>query len=135
MKSILLLISLAIVIAGCMPEQKEVDYTNLPYPANEDILYYQSECDSGYQRFWTDIKLVTSAYLNNSKYDSIKVHPEDIIIKGAGLFTGYIEVEMPDYILELKLQRPNKSVGTRSIWQVIEAKETLWPKPDSQSVK
>jgi hypothetical protein len=135
MKSLLLSISLAIVIAGCMPEQKESDYTNLPYPANEDILYYQSECDSGYQTFWTDIKLVTSAYLNNSKYDSIGVKPDDIIIKGEGLFTGYIEVEMPEIILELKLQRPNKSVGARSIWQVIEAKEIPWPKPDSLSVK
>ena len=135
MKSILLSICLAFIIDGCMPEKKEVEYTNLPYPPNEDILYYQSECDSGYQTFWTDIKLVTSAYLNNSKYEGIRVRSEDIIIKGEGLFTGYIEVEMPEIILELKLQRPNKSVGTRSIWQVIEAKEILWPKPDSQSVK
>jgi len=133
MKSILLSICLAIIVAGCMPDKKEVEYTNLPYPANEDILYYQSECDSGYQTFWTDIKLVTSAYLNNSKYDSIRVRPEDIIIKGEGLFTGYIEVELPNCILELKLERPNKSRGNNSIWQVIEAKEKPWPKPGSQS--
>jgi len=135
MKSLLISISLLFILAGCSPQKESGDFSNLPYPPDEDVLYYQAECDSGRQIFWTDIKLATSAFLNNSKYQDIKVSPEDIIIKGEGLFIGYIEVEMPDYILKLELQRPNKSRGKKSIWQVIDVKEKPWPKPDSQSVK
>jgi len=121
------LICLAILcLGGCAPEEKQVEYTNLPYPADKDIQYYQSATDSGYQKYWIDIKAVTSAYLNNSKYNAIKVTPENIIIVGEGLFHGTIDVEMPDFILELKLERPNKPLGRKSIWQVKEAKELPW---------
>jgi hypothetical protein len=126
-------IIIALLIGGCRPEQEVVEYKNLPYPANEDILYYQAEADSGYQAFWTDIKATASAYLNNSQYDTIEVAPEDIILVGQGLFRGTIEVEMPEFILTLKLERPNKSIGRRSIWQVISAEEKPWPEGSSKS--
>jgi hypothetical protein len=126
-------IIIALLIGGCRPKQEVVDYKNLPYPPDENILFYQAEADSGYQTFWTDIKATTSAYLNNSQYDTIEVAPEDIILVGQGLFRGTIEVEMPEFILTLKLERPNKSIGRKSIWQVISAEEKLWPNDGSKS--
>ncbi|MCP4580367.1 MAG: hypothetical protein GY839_02020 [candidate division Zixibacteria bacterium] len=133
MKTLIASVSLALLLLSCVPEKEEVDFTNLPYPADEDIIYFQTECDSGYQAFWSDIKLASSAYLNNSKYEHIRVIEKDIRIMGEGLFTGFIEVEMPEFILELKLQRPNKSKGRKSIWQVIEVKEKPWPTKKSKS--
>jgi hypothetical protein len=110
-----------------MPEEEpEFEYLNLPYPPNKDILFYQAESDSGYQTFWTDIKATTSAYLNNSKYDIYQVNHEDIIIIGEGLFRATVEVEMRDFILVLKFERPNKSIGKRSIWQIKSAEEKPW---------
>jgi hypothetical protein len=122
------------LLIGCGSPKKEVeDFTNVPYPANEDIIYYQSECDSGYQAFWSDIRMATSAYLNNSKYAKFDISGDDIVIIGEGLFIGQTEVETPDFILEIKLIRPNKSRGRRSIWQVVEVEEKPWPTKDSKS--
>ncbi|OQX92454.1 MAG: hypothetical protein B6D58_02840 [candidate division Zixibacteria bacterium 4484_95] len=105
------------------------EYTiELPYPPDKDILYYQAESDSGYQPWWTDIKAVTSAFLNNSQYCDRDVRPENIIIVGEGIFHGLIEVELPDMILELKMERKFKSRGRKSVWQVIAVKEKPWPK-------
>ena len=118
-----------------MPEKEKNDLANLPYPADEDLVYYQAECDSGYQEFWLDIRSVASAYLNNSKYDYVEAKAKDYIIMGEGIFTGYIEVETPDFILELKMHRPNKSRGRKSIWQVVEVKEKPWPTQNSESVQ
>lgn len=134
MRYLAVVIFIGLIIAGCTSEkEKEFDYTNVPYPPNKDILYYQAEADSGYQTFWTDIKAVTSAYLNNSKYDVYIVNPKNVRIVGEGLFSGTVEVELPDFILELKLKRPNKSRGRDSIWQVVNVKEIPWPEKHSES--
>jgi hypothetical protein len=135
MRKIALIFAIIFVVWGCRPENKQEEFLNVPYPPNEDILYYQSEVDNGYQPFWTDIKATASAYLNNSKYAGIEVAPDDIIIVGEGIFHGTIDVEMPDYILELKMERPNKSKGRQSIWQVISVKEKPWPNNGSKSKK
>jgi hypothetical protein len=129
----LILFGILLIIGCSSPPGDDVVYSSVPYPANKNILYYQSEADSGYQPFWTDIKATVSAYLNNSEYDSIKVAPKDIILVGQGLFRGTVEVEMPKFILVLKLERPNKSLGDKSIWQVISAEEKPWPKSRSKS--
>ncbi len=129
MKKIYTAIFLALLIGGCVKMNKFEEYTiELPYPPDKDILYYQAESDSGYQPWWTDIKAVTSAFLNNSQYCDRDVRPENIIIVGEGIFHGLIEVELPDMILELKMERKFKSRGRKSVWQVIAVKEKPWPK-------
>jgi hypothetical protein len=129
----LILISITLIIGCSSPPDDDVEYSSVPYPANKNILFYQSEADSGYQPFWTDIKGTVSAYLNNSEYDSIDVKPEDVILLGQGLYRGTVEVEMPRFILVLKLERPNKSLGDKSIWQVISKEEKPWPDNRSRS--
>jgi hypothetical protein len=133
MKTVYAVVILALFIWGCLKLDEPEEYNIvLPYPTNNDILYYQAESDSGYQEWWTDIKAVTSAFLNNSQYWDSNTRPEDIIIIGEGIFHGLIEVELPDMILELTMERKFKSRGRKSVWQVIVVKEKPWPK---QSLK
>lgn len=133
MKKVYVVIFLVLLIGGCVKLDESEEYAiELPYPLNKDILYYQAESDSGYQSWWTDIKAVTSSFLNNSQYCDRNVKPEDIIIIGEGIFHGLIEVELPDMILELTMERKFKSRGRKSVWQVMALKEKPWPK---QSLK
>lgn len=135
MRYFAVVILFALVFAGCSSEKKEetYDFTNVPYPDSADILYYQTQADSGYQEFWTDIKAATSAYLNNSKYDIYLHSKKSYRILGEGLFSGTVEVELPDIILIIKLKRPNKSRGRDSIWQVVSVEEKPWPAKPSVS--
>lgn len=124
---------LALIIGGCFKLDEPEEYAiELPYPTDEDILYYQAESDSGYQEWWSDIKAVTSAFLNNSQYWDSNTKPEDIIIIGEGIFHGLIEVELPDMILELTMERKFKSRGRKSVWQVIAVTEKSWPRQSSK---
>ena len=134
MKKIVILSLLTLILFNCAPE-KEIDYSDTPYPINENLAYYQAQCDSGNQAFWTDIKAVTSAFLNNSKYMDYKHNTEDIVILGEGLFHGKVEIPLSDMILRLTLERQFKHRGRKAIWQVTEAEEIPWPSKDSASVR
>ncbi len=128
MRKLVVFIIIASAIFSCMPKEKpEVDYTNLPYPADDELLAYQTEVDSGYMLFWTDIKTVALAYMGNSKYEKYFIENDNIVIRGEGLFIGMVEVETQDFIVQLRLERPFKSKGRKSIWQVISAEEKPWP--------
>ena len=133
MKHLFLPLFLIFFIIGCSPKKNTVEESDIPYPPNEDMIYYQAECDSGRQTFWTDIKAVSSAFLNNSRYMDIDVKGDDFIILGEGLYHGQVEIETPDYILELTFERKFKSRGKNAIWQVIAAKEKPWPTGNSKS--
>jgi hypothetical protein len=130
MKNSLPCLLLSLTLLSCMPKKDAVDNANLPYPADEDMIFYQAQCDSGYQDFWTDIKAVGSSYLNNSKYYKYDIGGDDIIILGEGLFHGTVEVELPDFILEIKLEKKFKSKGNEAIWQVTNVREKPWQREE-----
>ena len=132
MSRIIIAISLIIILLGCV-NNEIIEVSDIPFPADENMLYYQAQCDSGYQDFWTDIKAVSSAFLNNSKYWELKTKSEKIVILGEGLFHGTIEIETSEMILTLIMERKFKSKGRDAIWQVIEIKEKPWPSQDSIS--
>jgi len=118
----------------CSPGKKdEESVSEVPYPPDSEMVYYQQQCDSGYQDYWTDIKAVSSAFLNNSRYASREVKVTQLRIKEEELLNGTIEVWLPDVLLELRLERRFKNLGRKSIWQVVEVKEKPWPKSDSKS--
>lgn len=137
MKSAVAFITIVAILLACTPakDKKVEDDTNLPYPADEDLPLYQAEVDSGYLLFWTDIKMVSSAYMGNSKYRNYIVSNDNLVIRGEGLFIGMVEVETQDFIVELRFERPYKSKGRKSIWQVISAEEKPWPKRKYQSME
>ncbi|MCD6163648.1 MAG: hypothetical protein J7K40_14700 [candidate division Zixibacteria bacterium] len=132
MSRIVIPILLAIILMGCVKEEI-IEIPDVPFPADEDMVFYQAESDSGYQDFWTDIKAVSSAFLNNSKYWDMKIKSENIVILGEGLFHGTVEIESSELILTLKMERKFKSKGRNAIWQVIAVKEKSWPLQDSTS--
>lgn len=132
MKYIVSALLLSCIVIGCSGE-KTSEWQDIPYPPDEDLSYYQAQSDSGLQTYWTDIKAVTSAFLNNSKYWQYKAKTSDIIILGEGIFHGQVEIEMPDFILELTLERKFKEKGRKSIWQVVALKEKPWPVKGSKS--
>lgn len=118
----------------CSPGKKdEESFSEVPYPPDSEMVYYQQQCDSGYQDYWTDIKAVSSAFLNNSSYASREVKVTQLRIKEEELLKGIVEVWMPDVLLELRLERRFKNLGGKSIWQVVEVKEKPWPKSNSKS--
>lgn len=122
-KAILLLIlMLGLFACGGKKEVAEVD-PDLPFPADSNLVYYQAQYDSGLQKFWGDIKAISSAFINNSKYADREVRFENIRIVNEGLFSGYIEINMGESCLGLKLIRKNQTLGKRCIWQVVAAKE------------
>jgi hypothetical protein len=124
MKKALLLIILMAGIYAC-GGKKEVSDINpdVPFPADSDLVYYQAQYDSGLQQFWGDIKALSSAFLNNSQYVGRRISFKDLRIVSEGLFTGYVEVNMGDTCLVLKLIRKNQKLGKRCIWQVVDARE------------
>ena len=104
-------------------KQEEVFDSDVPFPADVDLEYYQAQCDSGLQTFWVDIKAITSAFINNSRYVDRGARFEDIRIVNEGLFKGVVEVNLGKTRLELRLIRKNQALGKKAIWQVIDAKE------------
>lgn len=130
------LIILPLILLCCAPPKEEIpDETNIPYPADDDLMIYQADVDSGYMPFWTDIKSVASSYMGNSKYSKYEFNSDNISIRGEGLFIGTVEVETQDFIAVIRLERPYKSRGRNSIWQVISVEEKPWPKKRSQSTE
>jgi hypothetical protein len=127
----LLIILLAILGCGGAKKNEQASI-DVPYPADEDMLYYQAESDSGHQQFWTDIKATASAFINNSSYANRGIRFEDIRIVGEGIYNGKVEVDLGKGVLELTLLRKFQSRGKNAIWQVIGAKESKWPKSDSK---
>jgi hypothetical protein len=129
MKKVILLSILMIAALACsVKKQAEGPDPDFPFPADSDLAYYQAQCDSGYQKFWGDIKAISSAFLNNSKYADRGARYENIRIVNEGLFKGSVEVDLGDARLELQLIRKNQALGKKGIWQVVAARETPWPK-------
>jgi hypothetical protein len=134
MKPAALSLLIGLIIAGCV-EKEPPPGPDWPFPPDKDMIYYQAEADSGYQPFWTDIKAVASAYLNNSRYAGVRLRAEDFILRSEGLFHGRVEIEMPDIIVELTMERKFKSKGRKGVWQVVDVVEKPWPKKHSKSAK
>jgi len=134
MRSVAFLMLVGLLVAGCTRKEPPPG-PDWPFPPDKDMIYFQAEADSGYQPFWTDIKAVASAYLNNSRYTDIRLRAEDFILRSEGLYRGLVEVEMPDFIVELTMERKFKSRGRKGVWQVIDVVEKPWPKKRSQSAK
>lgn len=135
MKKLILPILLAALVF-CSPGKKEDEQiSDLPYPPDSELVYYQQQCDSGYQDYWTDIKAVSSAFLHNSRYADRNITMPQLRISREEIFSGVVEVWLPDTQIILKLWRPHKAMGKKSIWQVVEATEKPWPKSDSKSDK
>lgn len=133
MKRIINLLLLAMVLSGCgAKKEAQQDESDLPYPPDIDMQYYQAQSDSGYQKFWTDIRAVSSAFLNNSKYADIPVKSDQYGIISEEASKGRVEIKFEDMILQLTLVRKFRSLGTKSVWQVIAANEKPWPKHDSR---
>jgi len=128
---------LALAFCACSSTKKadEVVESDVPYPADEDMAYYQAQSDSGYQRFWTDIKATSSAFVNNSQYFDRGIRFEDIRIVGEGLYNGRVDINLGNGLLQLTLIRKFKAQGKNAIWQVVAAKEIRWRKSDSKSAK
>jgi len=98
----------------------------LPYPPAEDLEYYQAQADSGYQEFWLDLKAVASAFMNNSEFWQLEISTDKMVIIAEGLFKASVEVELPDGLLILNMERQFKERGRDSIWQIISVEKQEW---------
>ena len=128
----LLFLILLLSISSCARKQV-VEKPEVPFPADSTMIYYQAQCDSGYQDFWVDIKAVASAFLNNSSYQDRGIKSDKIVIKGEGLFHGTVEIQAGDTLLVLTMERKFKSKGRRGIWQVTTLRKEPWPAKNSKS--
>lgn len=122
-KAILLALMMLGILACSGKKQVSEADPDLPFPADSNLAYYQAQCDSGYQKFWGDIKAISSAFINNSRFVDRGIRFEDINIINEGIFSGHVEISVGDSCLELKLIRKNQALGKKCIWQVVAAKE------------
>ena len=115
------------LLVGCSFKQEPKTKYYLPYPNYEILEYYQSRVDSSEFEWFLDLKSTASAFANEMRLDLAGVSTSDVIIKGEGIFHGLVEVELPDMIYELEMERPYQHLGRKSIWQVIAVREIEWP--------
>ena len=104
----------------------------LPYPGTEEALYIQARIDSSEFLWFTEIKPAASSFMNEFDYSPSGVSTTSIRILGEGIFHGTAEVELPDRILTLTMERPFKQKGKKSLWQVIKVEERPWRKKESR---
>jgi hypothetical protein len=115
------------VFAGCSYEEEVIAKYYVPYPDYEMLEYYQSRVDSSEFEWFLDLKSTASSFANEMRLTSTGVSTSSVIIKGEGIFHGLVEVELPDMIYELEMERPYQHLGRKSIWQVIAVREIEWP--------
>jgi hypothetical protein len=120
-----------ILMAGlsfCAPKKRMERQIRLPFPDDETARYYQSWVDSSEYDWFLDSKDAAGSFVN--EYDMVEdgYSATDAILIGEGIFYATVEVELPDKILVLEMERPFKHLGRRSIWQVTEMKEKPWPR-------
>jgi len=125
MMKLTLLFALALATFCCVPEVPS-ESSVLPYPPAEDLEYYQAQADSGYQEFWLDLKAVASAFMNNSEFWQLEISTDKMVIIAEGLFKASVEVELPDGLLILNMERQFKERGRDSIWQIISVEKQEW---------
>lgn len=100
----------------------------MPYPDIETAEYYQSRIDSSEYEWFLNAKDAATSFVNEYRMVKGGYSATDAILIGEGIFHATVEVELPDKILVLELERPFKHLGRKSIWQVVEMKEKPWPK-------
>ena len=120
-----LLICIFMFCAGQKGHERQV---RLPFPDDQTAAYYQSRVDSSEYDWYIDSKEAAASFVN--EYDMVEdgYSATDAILIGEGIFHATVEVELPDKILTLELERPFKYLGRKSIWQVVGMKEKPWPK-------
>jgi len=130
---VVLFFSIFLAIAGCSGNGNIRKFTPpLPYPDYATARYLQAQVDSSEFLWYTDIKAAASSFMNEYGYTTDGVSTTDIRILGEGLFHGMVEVELPDEIITLTMERAFKYKGKNSIWQVIKIEEQPWPKKESK---
>jgi len=122
-----------LLLAGCEGKKEQTEFIPpLPYPSDDMARYIQGQVDSSEYLWYTDIKATASAYMNEFGFSPNGVSTSAIRIVGEGIFHGTVEVELPDEIVILTMERPFKQFGRRSIWQVTAMEEKPWPSKESK---
>jgi len=114
----------------CSPRKKMEIQISLPFPDDETARFYQSRIDSSEYEWYLNSKDVASSFVNEYNMVEGGYSATDAILIGEGIFHATVEVELPDKILVLELERPFKHLGRRSIWQVVAMKEKPWPQEE-----
>lgn len=123
----------ALVCFSCTGTENEADDTiPLPFPDEGMSEFYQSRVDSSEFEWFTDVRAAASSFMNEMGFIEEGISTSDIIILGEGLFHAKVEVELPDMIMVLTMERPYKHKGKNSIWQVIGVEEKEWPERKSE---
>ncbi len=118
----------ALACFGCESADNTVgNNIPLPFPDEKMSKFYQSRVDSSEFEWFTDVKAAASSFMNEMGFIEEGISTSDIIILGEGLFHAKVEVELPDKIMVLTMERPYKHRGKNSIWQVIAMEEKEWP--------
>ncbi len=103
------------------------DDVSLPYPDDKMAEFYQERVDSLEFEWLKDVKGAASAFMNEYGFKRDGVSTTDIRILGEGIYHAQVEVELPDKIVVLTMERPFKHRGRESIWQVVAMEEREWP--------
>jgi hypothetical protein len=125
--SLVLMIIPAIALFFCGEMKQTKRQIVLPYPDNDLAEYYQSRIDSSEYEWFLNSKDAATSFINEYRMIKDGYSATDAILIGEGIFYATMEVELPDKILTLELERPFQHLGRRSIWQVVEMKERPWP--------
>jgi hypothetical protein len=112
---------------SCDFKKKAEAQIELPYPDSALAEYYQSRVDSNEYTWYLNAKDAATAFVNEYRLVKGGFSSNDAILVGEGIFHATVEIELPDKILVLELERPFKHLGRKSIWQVVEMKEKPWP--------
>jgi hypothetical protein len=125
---LILIVTLAGGLFFCGGRKRTGRQVSLPYPDAETAEYYQSRIDSSEYEWFVYVKDAACSFVNEYRMVEDGYSATDVILIGEGIFYATVEVELPDKILVLEMERPFKHLGRKSIWQVVEMKEKPWPK-------
>ena len=124
---------MALAVMNCIGDDPPADIPiPLPYPDIDQAAFFQAQIDSSDFLWFTDIKAAASSFVNEFGYVDDGISTTSVRILGEGIFHGTVEVELPDRILTLTMERPFKQKGKQSLWQVTKLEEKPWQKQESR---
>jgi hypothetical protein len=111
------------VIACDLKQEEKIRPPRIPWPEEGMAKFLQAQVDSSQFEWFLDVKASASSFCNEEVFTAEPVSTADVIILGEGVFHAQVEVRLVEKTIILDMERPYKTRGVRSIWQVVKLEE------------
>jgi len=120
---IFLLLGVMVLITCDYKKKAPAHEPRIPYPDAAEAKFLQEKVDSMQFLWFKDIKSTASSFCNEELRIAGGVSTGEVTILSEGLFHAKVEVQLPERILILTLDRPFKNRGRDSIWQIVKMED------------